>query len=85
MTEEVREIKRQIAAERAAASPPAEPFTQLQIDVIGAALGEIRHLLHEEIQTAIGELRAEFNVQRAAQKADVIDLPALPRRRVHAA
>ena len=47
----------------------------------GQAVGMIREQLRDEIQEAVGGLRAELNVLRAAEKADVITLPALPLRR----
>jgi hypothetical protein len=49
------------------------------IDAIGCALAEERALMREEIAAAVGELRAELQVQRAAEK-DVIELPAWRRR-----
>ena len=52
---------------------------------IGEGIAEIRAKLRtqlrDEIAAAVGELRAELTVQRAAEKADVVTLPALPLRR----
>jgi hypothetical protein len=62
-----------------AATAPADPtgFSERQEKILGMVVSELR----AEIQTAIGELRAEFNVMRSIDKGDVIDLPALPLRR----
>ena len=38
-----------------------------------------------EIEEAVGKLRAEVNVSRAAERSEVIDLPALPLRNRNAA
>jgi hypothetical protein len=54
-------------------------------DIFGQVVAHERHKMRAEVAEQIGQLRAELAVQRAAEKADVIDLPALPRRRVHAA
>jgi hypothetical protein len=50
-------------------------------DVVAMVISEERKRERAELAEAIGQLRAEFNVQRAAEKTDVIDLPALPLRR----
>jgi hypothetical protein len=63
-----------------------EAERRLLLDGIGMTLAEERKNTRAEIQAAVGELRAELAVQHAAEKANVIDLPALPlRRRSHAA
>jgi TPP-dependent trihydroxycyclohexane-1,2-dione (THcHDO) dehydratase len=63
----------------------AHGFNEIQTDAIGMTLAEERKAMREEIQAAIGELRAELAVQRAHESGTVIDLPALPRRRSDAA
>ena len=67
--------QQQEAAEQMAA------FSELQQQILGELVAEIRKQLRDEIQTAVGELRAEFNVMRSVDRGDVIDLPALPLRR----
>jgi hypothetical protein len=46
--------------------------------VLGQVVAKIRKQLRDEIQTAVGELRAELNMQRehAAKFGEVIDLPS---------
>jgi hypothetical protein len=63
-----------------------EAERKLMIDVVGAALALERERMRDEFAEQLGLLRAELAVQRAAEKADVISLPALPlRKRSHAA
>ena len=68
-------IARELEAER-----------KLMIDVVGSALALERERMRDEFAEQLGLLRAELAVQGAAEKADVIPLPALPlRKRSHAA
>jgi hypothetical protein len=87
---ELRQREREILAERAAdwyetidqriAAALAE-YEAVATEGTGMALGQIRAELREEIVAAVGELRAELAVMRAAEKAEVITLPALPLRK----
>jgi hypothetical protein len=73
--------ERQRAAERMARLEMTEEWTE----AIGEALGTIREQLRDETREAVGQLRAEFNVQRASEKAEVIDLPRMQWKRHSAA
>ena len=44
----------------------------------GQAVGMIRAQLRDEFAEQLGQLRAEFNMLRSADKADVVTLPRLP-------
>src|SRR5262245_24017338 len=52
---------------------------------LGAQVAELRASIRAEIQTAVGELRAEITVQRAAESYRVVELPNPLIRRTHAA
>jgi hypothetical protein len=54
-------------------------------EVLGQVVAEIRQQLRDEIQTAVGELRAEINVQRAAESGKLLDMPNPLRRKSDAA
>ena len=69
--------EQQRAAERAARSVSTEEWT----DAIGEALAEERLQMRDHVAEQIGLLRAELTVQRAAERGQFIDLPALPIRR----
>ena len=69
-----------LRAQQEAAAGPME-FSEIKQEILGAVIAEVRAGLRAEIETAIGELRAELTTQRAVDRGDVIDLPALPLRR----
>jgi hypothetical protein len=69
-----REIDRRIAA-------AVDYRERVTVEGCGQALAQIRNQIREEIAEAVGELRAELAVMRAAEKAEVITLPALPLRK----
>ncbi len=53
-------------------------------DAIAKFFSEVRKQLRQEILTAVGELRAEVQIAKAAElrrDGAVVDLPALPLRR----
>jgi hypothetical protein len=51
-------------------------------DTLVGLIVELRREWRDEIQTAVGELRAELlAVQRSAERGKILDLPALPLRR----
>jgi hypothetical protein len=68
-----------IRQQQQAAERETSAFSEIQCDVLGAVIAEERKRQRAEIEEAIGSLRAEINVQRAAEKAHesdpVIDLP----------
>jgi hypothetical protein len=84
--EEEREARRQREAEivrayQQKAAAEHETFSQNQIEILGGVIAEIRAQLRDEIQTAVGELRAELTIARTSITRDgatreVIDLPA---------
>ncbi len=69
----------------AAALEQRSSFSEFERDVIGMTLAEERKKMRAELAEAIGQLRAELNMQRAHDKGTIIDLPALPRRRTNGA
>jgi hypothetical protein len=73
--------ERQQAAERAMTEEWADVLAQ----VVAEERTEQRKRVCEQIQTAVGELRAELAVQRATERGQVTDLPNPLRRRTHAA
>jgi hypothetical protein len=77
---ELKEQERQILAERAAASQPVG-FNDFQVDILGEVLAEERARMRAYVDEQLGQLRAEITVQRAAEKAAVLELPAWRRKR----
>jgi hypothetical protein len=69
------------ADRKIAAALEAHGFNRLQTDALGMTLAAERKSMREEIAAAVGELRAEVNMQRAAERGQILDLPALPLRR----
>jgi hypothetical protein len=46
------------------------------LDVVAAAVAEIHKQIAEEIELEVGKLHAEFNVSRAHDSGQVVDLPS---------
>ena len=49
-------------------------------DVFGAVIAEERKKMRAEVQERIGLLRADLTIEKAAERGDVVELPALPLR-----
>ena len=56
-------------------------FSESQMKILGAVIAELRKQLRAEMQTAVGELRAEVAEARSINRGEILDLPALPLRR----
>ena len=50
------------------AARAAEPFTKLQVDVLGAVVAEVRQQMRDHVAEQIGLLRAELTIAKANER-----------------
>ena len=76
-----REAEAEHIRQQQEAAEPMAAFSESQMKILGAVIAELRKQLRAEMQTAVGELRAEVAVARSINRGEILDLPALPLRR----